>query len=243
MLYEEYEAKMKRVAEVLDRIRKHRVLIIICLTLILLAIGAFLFFKGTLLTDAIAPTEPITYGDTVEFRGKALFGRTKSQYKSQDGEWVDGFPILPGEYTVRAVSNRSFGFKQYGAEQEIVILKRPLTVSISTNAVYGDAPEPSCKGIVSGDSVHELSVKYADPYAPSTEAVIEALRVLNGDGVDVTEGYDISFENATVTFEKRPITLKTDSAEKVYDGLPLKAEGATVTGGSTAYGDSFSYSS
>ncbi len=244
MLYEAYEAKMKRVAEVLDRIRKYRVLIIICLTLILLAIGAFLFVKGMLLSDAIAPNQPIVYGDAVEFRGKALFGRTASQYKAAgDGEWSEGFPVLPGEYVVRAVSNRSFGFKQYGAEQTVTVLKRALTVTVANTAVYGEAPEPSCEGMISGDRVDSLSVKYADPYATSTEAVIEALTVLNESGTDVTVGYDISFKDATVTFEKRPITIKTDSAEKVYDGLPLTAEGATVSGGSIAYADSFTYSS
>ena len=243
MMYEAYEAKMKRVAEIIDKIRKYRVLIIICLTLILLAIGAFLFFKGILLTDAVAPSQPIVYGDAVEFRGKALFARTESQYKSQDGEWIDGFPILPGEYTVRAVSNRSFGFKQYGAEQSVTVLKRALTVTVANTALYGDAPEPSCKGMISGDRVDSLSVKYSDPYATTTEAVIEALTVLNGEGVDVTEGYDISFEDATVTFEKRPITFKTDSAEKTYDGTPLTAENAAISSGSIAYSDTFAFSS
>ena len=244
MMYEAYEAKMKRVAEVLDRIRKYRVLIIICLTLILLAIGAFLFFNGMLITDAIAPDQPIVYGEAVEFRGEALFGKTKSQYKAEGGsDWTEGFPTLPGKYVVRLVSNRSFGFKQYGAEQSVTVLKRALTVTVANTALYGEAPEPSCKGMISGDRVSNLSVKYADPYAPSTEAVIEALTVLNGEGVDVTEGYDISFEDATVTFEKRHITLKTDSVEIIYDGTPLSAENATISSGPTAYSDTFAYSS
>lgn len=238
MLYEAYEAKMRRIAEKLDKIRRHRVLILCCCAFILLLIAAFLFFKGTVILDAVAPSEPIVYGESVEFRGKALFGRTASQYRSTDSsEWQDGFPTMPGEYVVRLVSKRSFGLKQYGAEQTVTVLKRPLTVSVFPSAIYGEAPEPICDGIASGDSVGEVSVVYTDPYADSSDVEITGFTVLNADGEDVTGGYDISFVGGRVVFEKRPITVRTDSAEKVYDGLPLRAEGVTLADGSLAYTD------
>lgn len=244
MLYDAYEAKMQRIAVVLDKIRKYRVLILCCTAFILAAVGAFIGFKGTLLADAVAPTEPITYGDTVEFKGKALFGKTGAQYRIADGgEWQDGFPIFPGEYVVRAVSRRSFGIKQYGVEQTLTVLKRPISVGLSDTAVYGEAPEHVSEGLAHGDVIQTVSVKYDAPYEAVSRAEIEAVCIINGSGDDVTEGYDITLSGADVAFEHRPITVKFESAEKIYDGLPLQAEGMTAIVGSTAYGDVISCSS
>ena len=45
--------------------------------------------------------------------------------------------------------------------------------------------------------------------------------VFDGYGTNVSGNYQISYEYGTLTVTPRPITVKADDAEKVYDGTPL----------------------
>ncbi len=48
-------------------------------------------------------------------------------------------------------------------------------------------------------------------------------------GRDVTKNYEIAYTYGTLAVLPRPITVTTDSGEKIYDGLPLTFESFTVT--------------
>ena len=53
-------------------------------------------------------------------------------------------------------------------------------------------------------------------------------------GKDCTENYDITVSEGKLTVNKRNITIKTGSAEKVYDGTPLTYEKYEIVSGSIA---------
>ena len=62
--------------------------------------------------------------------------------------------------------------------------------------------------------------------------------ILNGDHLDVSDQFEISYTFGTLAVYPRPLTISTKSAEKVYDGLPLRdatysIEDGTIPDGQT----------
>lgn len=65
-------------------------------------------------------------------------------------------------------------------------------------------------------------------------------RVLDAQGNDVTRFYDLQYQFGTLTVHPMSITIRTDSAQKVYDGTPLSCDGYTIIAGSLWDGDEIS---
>lgn len=70
----------------------------------------------------------------------------------------------------------------------------------------------------------------------SEENAIQFL-VLNDKGEDVSHRYVFVGDYGTLTVQPRPITLRTDSAQKVYDGKPLNCNTFQIPSGSLLEGD------
>ncbi len=70
--------------------------------------------------------------------------------------------------------------------------------------------------------------------SPSTSSC----RVVDSRGNDVTKEYDLQIDAGTLRITAIRLTIVTDSAEKVYDGRALRAEGYTLTSGTMALGQS-----
>lgn len=66
--------------------------------------------------------------------------------------------------------------------------------------------------------------------------------VTAADGTDVTDIYQIHLSCGNLTIQPRAITIRTGSAQKVYDGSSLSCESFTVTSGSLCPGDTLSIS-
>ena len=80
--------------------------------------------------------------------------------------------------------------------------------------------------VVDGESlavVFNLFPTEAGTYENKMEVII-----VNADGVDVTRNYEINKTYGKLEISKRVVTIRTDSAEKVYDGNPLTAPGFTI---------------
>lgn len=60
------------------------------------------------------------------------------------------------------------------------------------------------------------------------------VNILDSAGNDVTEKYDIKMNFGKLVVRKQKITVTSDSAQKIYDGEPLTAEGYKVTEDSLA---------
>lgn len=61
-------------------------------------------------------------------------------------------------------------------------------------------------------------------------------RVYDADGQDVTKNYDITVTDGILTVRHRPLTVRTFSAEKVYDGTPLSEDGWELESGTLLAG-------
>ncbi|MBR0207919.1 MAG: hypothetical protein IJQ43_03385 [Oscillospiraceae bacterium] len=118
--------------------------------------------------------------------------------------------------------------------------KVPLTVTISdaekeydgtadVSAAYaltegsllgGDKLSGSVSGSITGVGTGSLSGSFS---------------VFNGDA-DVSENYEITVVNGTLTVKPRPITLTADSAEKDFDNEPLTKDSYAISSGSLVEG-------
>ena len=49
-------------------------------------------------------------------------------------------------------------------------------------------------------------------------------KIVDGEGIDVTGNYRVSFSYGSLRVNKRPVSIGTESAEKEYDGTPLTAD-------------------
>ncbi len=73
-------------------------------------------------------------------------------------------------------------------------------------------------------------------------AEVDTYSIKDATGEDVTDQFGNVFTGkATLQVTKRPVTVASASASKVYDGIALTKHEASVTDGSLATGESFSY--
>jgi uncharacterized repeat protein (TIGR02543 family) len=113
------------------------------------------------------------------------------------------------------VEANSGTFTYDGEEHTIGGFKTPDTFRIG-NAVY----------TVSGLSVESVTAKDYKEGGYSVNITGVAV-VTDENGNDVTGLFDVKTKSGTLTINKRPITLTSASANKVYDGTALKAEEVT----------------
>ncbi len=240
MNYQAYEEKMQRIAVRLNWIRKRRYWLLAGGIALLTLCATLLLMQGALLSDAVAPAEPLTYGSSPSFRANAFLGRVTYEYRAE-GEpegWSEEPPRMPGNYLARAVSHRTFGRVTHGAELAFTILPAPLTLRPADQVIYGDLPTGVAHGLQYGDRL-SCTVLTGKEDATGFLAEIDpaSVRILDAAGNDVTAAYLLTYEPQSVTILPRPITVSLSSAEKIYDGTPLSATGYRITEGSLVEGD------
>ena len=88
----------------------------------------------------------------------------------------------------------------------------------------------------------EATTKGSVTNVGSAVAEIDTYAIKNADGKDVTDQFgNVSTGFATLLVTKRPVTVVSEDASKVYDGTPLTKHEAGVTEGSMVDGESFVY--
>ena len=70
---------------------------------------------------------------------------------------------------------------------------------------------------------------------------LDNAKIVNADGNDVTDLYQITYNYGKLTINKRSVTLTSESASKVYDGMPLTKHEVKVTGDGFADGEGATY--
>lgn len=82
------------------------------------------------------------------------------------------------------------------------------------------------------------TLEYTMPSITSVGAIYNTpvCRVLDAQGNDVTKAYDLRVSAGVLRINPITLTMVTDSAEKVYDGKALYADGFTLTKGELAQG-------
>jgi len=94
--------------------------------------------------------------------------------------------------------------------------------------------------LTAGETLHARSTAVCEGVG-TVENRME-FTVTAADGRDVTDIYQIHLSCGTLTIQPRAITIRTGSAQKVYDGSPLSCDSYTVTAGSLCPGDQLSIS-
>lgn len=242
--YEKYESRMRKLSEVLAFIRAHKIAISIGTAALTAAVLVFMFFVGVFIGGITC--EDFVYGEPPAVSVNAFLADVTYQYASPGGEiWSETPPIVPGEYRIRAVSENPFGMKRYTEGAAFVLKPRPLTLAVNdAPCQYGDlTDEFLCRsmhieGLAKGDTVVDVTLdRFSDRWDFVTVS-IASYRVINADGTDVTDAYNITETGAGITVIEREITVTVVSGEKEYDGLPEKNMSYEITEGSLAEGDS-----
>ena len=121
---------------------------------------------------------------------------------------------------------------------KLTIENRPITITANdgTGKYDGQPHGENGYSITAGSLVdgHAATVtisgsktdagEYEDLLVPSVTKIVDA------KNKDVTGYYDISYEDGTLTINKRSVTLTSETASKVYDGTPLTKPEVTVGG-------------
>ncbi|MBO7292986.1 MAG: hypothetical protein J6V07_03525, partial [Clostridia bacterium] len=200
---------------------------------------------GAIVSSEACPEE-ITYGDALTYSSSAFLGDVQYEYcHAGSDEWVSAMPKDPGEYQVRAISKATIGYWRGDAET-FTIKKRPTTVAVSdTSLIYGEAPSVTAE-LAPGDTVVCTEFEYEN-YAAGAEnsrATPKTVMILDADGEDATDRYDITLLGQSITVEKRPVTVTMNSpAAWVYDAAAHHDSTFSVTAGSFAVGETLKVTS
>ncbi len=125
----------------------------------------------------------------------------------------------------------------------LTVTKRDLTITAASDSKEYDGSEFTNDGIIadglaSGDVIESVTVNGGQlDVGQGTNTASDA--VIKRDGVDVTDNYNITYVDGTLTVEKvsTEIIVTGASDSKVYDGTPLTNDGFTFTDGVLVEGD------
>lgn len=247
MLYETYQKKINRIANLLAKLLKALPFIIAGFAAVFLAVTAVLAAKGTV--SGFHCTEELTYGALPECSAKAFLSDVRYEYREMpDGDWTAGLPKFPGTYSVRAVGTTVFGNDRCSDEKTVLIFPKSLTVFTEQAMAYGDTPKVLADGLVGNDRIVCEKFIFA-PCDPNdfvtTDSIlglevtpdIGSVSIFDENDNDVTSAYTLQPEKKTVSVTKRPILLEITDCSKVYDGTPLSSEEYQIANGSLLPGD------
>jgi len=239
MTYQAYVHKIKRIAVVFDAIRKRKVPILALIAFLILLTSAFLFVNGMLI-GAPSCEESIVYGQSLSCDSFVLFGDATYEYTSAENEsWTDEMPRMPGKYLMRAVTVRSFGITSYSDPVPFTIEAYATEISAAGDRLpYGQKPEADIK-LIKGDKVQAIEFAFDDYTLNPTNVIPVAgsIRIVDQNGEDVTDAYALQLVEKKLEIVPRPLTLRINGAEKIYDGTPLTHMDWEIVAGSLLEGD------
>ena len=248
MLYETYQKKINRIANLLAKLLRMLPFIIAGFVAVLLTLTVVLSIKGTV-TGFQCEVKELTYGSLPECSAKAFLSDVRYEFrKISDVEWNDGLPKLPGTYSVRAVGKTVFGNDRYSKEETIVILQKTLSVFSETEMEYGDIPKIIAEGLVGQDRIvcEEFVCTPVDGddftnsdsiLALKVEPDLDSISIFDENGDDITSAYIIQLQKKTVSVKKRHLSIEILDQSKIYDGTPFSSEEYQITDGSLLLGD------
>ncbi len=121
----------------------------------------------------------------------------------------------------------TFAYNITPSEGNITVNPRNVTIYTDTiTKVYDgtpiEKPEYSFKNgsLAEGDELR-VNFRAMPTNAGIYSATPDNYNILNAEGEDVTNRYNLKFVYGVITIEPRKLTFTTGSAEKVYDGKPL----------------------
>ncbi len=231
MFYDKYEEKIKKVADIKANILKYKLLILTIITLIVAVNITLLSVNGMIIED-LNNVSSIQYGQDLVLESNVLFKDAYYEYSdSNTNEWSIESPSVPGDYKVRLVSKRSFGFLSYGTPQLFTISPIEVDVKIeSSSVVFGSNPIIAAD-LIEGDTITQFSVEYENPYSLNTKVtpISDSIIVMSND-IDVTSAYIFNPIQTDITITPKDITIEADSSSKIYDNTELSNDNYSISG-------------
>ena len=190
---------------------------------ILLSIILVLFFtSGTPYEYGISN---LKYGDTIQNTPKSFLASAKYEFLV-DEKYQDEQPKKPGTYSYRIASTSIFGITKYSKDYEFVIEKGKAIISIEDKEVdYGFEPKKITSNLPYDQKISSYTISYEDKHQLTTNAWVSDVTIIDSDGLDITDYYDLEFPKTEITFSKVPLVISLKDKEKVYDGKPLEYQG------------------
>lgn len=226
-------AEGKDVTDSLKITKKPGKLVIEPKELIVVTMGASKPYDGTPLT-ANGKIEGFVNGETAAF---AVIGS-----QTEVGECTNAYTIewsgnaKQGNYTVKEELGKLEVTKSQAA---IVIVPKGGKKTYDGTPLVSEGAD--AYGLPAGFTC-EATTKGSVTNVGSAVAEIDTYAIKNADGKDVTDQFgNVSTGFATLLVTKRPVTVVSEDASKVYDGTPLTKHEAGVTEGSMVDGENFVY--
>ena len=224
-------AEGKDVTDSLKITKKPGKLVIEPKELTVVTMGASKPYDGTPLT-ANGKIEGFVNGETAAF---AVIGS-----QTEVGECTNAYTIewsgnaKQGNYTVKEELGKLEVTKSQAA---IVIVPKGGKKTYDGTPLVSEGAD--AYGLPAGFTC-EATTKGSVTNVGSAVAEIDTYAIKNADGKDVTDQFgNVSTGFATLLVTKRPVTVVSEDASKVYDGTPLTKHEAGVTEGSMVDGESF----
>ena len=226
-------AEGKDVTDSLKITKKPGKLVIEPKELTVVTMGASKPYDGTPLT-ANGKIEGFVNGETAAF---AVIGS-----QTEVGECTNAYTIewsgnaKQGNYTVKEELGKLEVTKSQAA---IVIVPKGGKKTYDGTPLVSEGAD--AYGLPAGFTC-EATTKGSVTNMGSAVAEIDTYAIKNADGKDVTDQFgNVSTGFATLLVTKRPVTVVSEDASKVYDGTPLTKHEAGVTEGSMVDGENFVY--
>ena len=240
MLYDSYHAKISKIVVFLRKLYKHIVLICIVAGILLIALVAFMIFKGKVIDDtACADKFQMTYGDSLPIKASAVLAKVSYEYSADGVSWSADAPLHPGQYFVRPMAKSVFGVSRYGSTYTFELLQKEIEVSvIDDKVIYGEFPNVSAE-LAYNDKIVCEGFNYADIYLKKTEVtpMHDAVKIFTEDDVDVTGSYVIKEKATSITIDPRPILVTVSDQSMIYNDTKLSYNGYELSSGTLVNND------
>ena len=187
---------------------------------------------------------PLTSVDALVISGNLVEGHsiiiTASGSQFNVGNSLNGIltsNVFDGEIDV------SGNYEITYAQGSLEVIKRPITIeTVLDQKVYDGTPLSNLNfNVIEGSIVPNQTIHVVDFADITSVGIIDnvlMVEIRDSEAADVTSNYEIDFVYGSLTVTKRPITLKTATDQKVYDGTPLSNQNFEIFLGSLALGQS-----
>ena len=126
----------------------------------------------------------------------------------------------------------------------LTVTKRAITITADSDSKeYDGTPltkdSYTCEDgrLATGDAIDSVTVEGSRTDTGKSPNVAKDAVIKRTDGTDVTDSYEITYIDGTLTVKKRALTITAASDSKVYDGTPLTNSSYTCEEGRLVKGD------
>ena len=210
--------------------------------------------------DVTIAEESLIYGDMPNVSASLFYGDTIecSNFTYSDFNITESEASVTISFLIEDVKvvntqgeDVSSAYVLNAKKETVELQKREVTLTVASATKEYDGLDFQCAeyeitagNLVGEDAITDVEFSSAIE-AGEIENSILNLRVVSDayskERIDVTNLYDFTIVNGTLTIEKRAITVETDNNTWMYDGQPHKDENVTLSGSGLIEGHNASY--